>query len=494
MTKKLLILALLALTSIPAFAQSVDTAWVRNYNGPGNGDDSPCAIAADDSGNVYVTGYSAQNSGHPYNFDYATIKYDPDGEELWVRRYNGPGDYYDWATALALDDSGNVYVTGHSYAGATYYDFATIKYYPDGDTAWVRRYNGLGAFADRAWAITVDNYGNVFVTGSSDGNGIGPDYLTVRYYPNGDTAWVRRYNGPRNDCDTATAIAADDSGNVYVTGFSFGIGTLYDYATIKYDSSGNELWLRRYHGEGNGDDLARAMTVDDSGNVYVTGRSKVTDTWFDIATIKYYPDGDTAWIRRYDGPQNQWDYAYDTAVDLLGNLYVIGATPQGGLYLYYDYATIKYYPQGDTAWARIYDGPENGSDIASACVLDDYGNLYVTGNSGTVKYDSSGNQLWVGHWGGVDIALDTSKNVYVTSGTSDYLTVKYVQFLRGDVNSNGSVTISDVVFLVNYLFNSGPDPVPAPIVGDANCDSMVSITDAVYLINYLFRDGPPPCQ
>jgi len=70
----------------------------------------------------------------------------------------------------------------------------------------------------------------------------------------------------------------------------------------------------------------------------------------------------------------------------------------------------------------------------------------------------------------------------------------FLSAIRGDVNGDKEVAISDVVHLVNYVLKSGPDPVPEPVVGDANCDDNVDITDAVYLVNYLFKDGPPPCS
>jgi len=125
-------------------------------------------------------------------------------------------------------------VTGWSIGGGTYSDYATIKYYPNGDTAWVRRYNGPGDSTDYAYDMAVDDSGNVYVTGESYGSGTDKDYATIKYYPNGDTAWVKRYNGPGDDDDAASAIAVDGSGNVYVTGESRGSGTGGDYATIKY--------------------------------------------------------------------------------------------------------------------------------------------------------------------------------------------------------------------------------------------------------------------
>jgi hypothetical protein len=100
-------------------------------------------------------------------------------DTAWVRRYNGPVDSEDWAYAIVLDGSDNVYVTGMSSGGGTCYDYATIKYYPDGDTAWVRRYNGQLSENDYGSAIGVDGSGNVYVTGYSAGRGTASDYATI---------------------------------------------------------------------------------------------------------------------------------------------------------------------------------------------------------------------------------------------------------------------------------------------------------------------------
>lgn len=419
MIKKLLILVALVFVCVPAFAQSVDTAWVRTYSPEKNGCNTAEDIAVDDSGNVYVTGFSLSSMGWP-DLDYATIKYYPDGDTAWLRKYSVPiGNFTDSAVAIAVDESGNIYVTGVSDSIGTS-DYATIKYYPNGDTAWVRRYNGPSGSFDEATDITVDGSCNVYVTGYSTSGGTLADYTTIKYTPNGDTAWVRRYNGPGNSGDLPFAIAVDNFGNVYVTGVS---GS--DYATIKYYSNGDSAWVRRYNGPGNFLDYAYALTVDNYGNVYVTGKSYSFWTYSDYATIKYYPNGDTAWVRRYDGPEGYYDGASDIEVDVSGNVYVTGGSRGGGTYS--DYATIKYYPNGDTNWVRRYNGPGNSDDYANAIAIDASGNVYVTGSAGTIKYSASGDQLWIISWGGVDIIVDTSSYLYLIGGYCEYITRKYIQ-------------------------------------------------------------------
>src|SRR6266540_3792886 len=189
-------------------------------------------------------------------------------EQAWVARYNGPGNLDDGAHAIVGDSSGNVYVTGGSHGSGTDLDYATIMYNSAGQQQWVARFNGPANGWDRAAAIARDSSGNVYVTGQSLGLGTSCDYATIKYDSVGQEQWVARYNGPANGSDTPKGVAVDSSGNVYVTGGSAGSGGYFDYATVKYDSAGQEQWVARYNGP-----RARAIAIDGSGNVYVTGES-----------------------------------------------------------------------------------------------------------------------------------------------------------------------------------------------------------------------------
>jgi len=318
---------------------------------------------------VYVTGIS-----YGTFMDYATVKYNSAGIEQWAQRYNGPGNAWDWVKAIAVDGQGNVYVTGGVASGG-YDDYGTIKYNSVGDTVWVKLYNGPGNHGDGASALALDGQGNVYVTGGSSGSGTSLDYATIKYNSAGDTLWVRRYNGPGNGDDWAYSLALDGQGNVYVTGESRGSGTSDDYATIKYNSNGDTLWVRRYNGPGNGDDEDNSLAVDGQGNVYVTGESYGSGTAYDYATVKYNSAGVQEWVQRYNGPGNGDDWAYSLAVDGQGNVYVTGYSIGTNA----DYATIKYNSTGTQQWLVRYNGPGNDYDEASALALDDSGNVYVTG-------------------------------------------------------------------------------------------------------------------
>jgi hypothetical protein len=156
---------LFASVAIPSIASSqVDTAWVRYYDGTGHNTDVVRAIAIDSSNNVYVTGESMDAAGR---YDYASIAYKPDGDSLWVRRFNGAADNDDRPTAIEVDKFGNVYIGGSSVTDYNCgYDFGTVKYAPNGDVLWTRAYNGIGEYsADEARGMVLDDFGNVIVAG-----------------------------------------------------------------------------------------------------------------------------------------------------------------------------------------------------------------------------------------------------------------------------------------------------------------------------------------
>src|SRR5262249_4417290 len=142
------------------FLASQTPDWIARYHGPGNGDDELSAIAVDGQGNVYVTGSSY---GIDTAFDYATIKYNAQGNQVWEARYNGPGNRNDWARALAVDSQGNAYVTGSSEGVGSLTEYATIKYNPAGKEVWVARYRGHDLGPSEAAALAIDAQGNVYV-------------------------------------------------------------------------------------------------------------------------------------------------------------------------------------------------------------------------------------------------------------------------------------------------------------------------------------------
>jgi hypothetical protein len=358
--------------------------WVARYNGPANHADWALGITLDVQDNVYVTGWSQGNGTEE---DYTAIKYDSVGNQLWVARYDGPVSGHDLAYDIAVDYSGDVYITGWSQGNVTEADYATIKFDNNGNQLWVTRYDGPVSDEDKSYAIAVDAWANVYVTGWSQGNGTGADYATIKYDSDGNQLWVARYNGPVSGDDNSNNIAIDNWGNVYVTGWSTGNGTKEDYATIKYDHNGALLWVARYNGPAGGEDKPFAMAIDSWNNIYVCGWSQGNGTDMDYVTVKYDADGNRLWAARYDGPVNGEDCASSIDIDGFGNIYVSGWSRGEGIR--YDYATVKYDADGNQLWVTRYDGPARGHDKVYAIAVDSVGNTYVTGRSSgnTTYYD-----------------------------------------------------------------------------------------------------------
>jgi len=457
---KTTIIAALTVLSLNILGQ-VSEDWAARYN---YGSTDKCnAMTVDASGNVYLTGSS--RSGGAFTEDIATNKYNSSGTLLWSKRFAGSGYGEDHGYAIVSDAAGNVYVTGRAWMGAgNNNDIVTIKYNSAGDSVWVKKYNGSGSNHDEATSIAVDASGNVYVTGTSYGtvssHGLFQDYITIKYNSGGIQMWAAAYNGPGTDNDYSNSIAVDGSGNVYITGVSgggsTGSGSTYDdYATIKYNSSGIMQWVSRYTGMGGtGLDLAYQLKIDLLGNVYVTGKSTGTASGFDYATIKYNTVGTMMWVSRYNGPGNGADEAYSIALDRTGNVYVTGKS-DGGASAMYDIATIKYNSLGSQQWAGRFNGTSGSQDEGKAISVDTASNVYVTGYSTntttaedfeTIKYNSAGTQLWEmkytnsGSAGSQDAAVsifaDNSGIVY-SAGMSalDYAVVKYAP-LTGFTNSN----------------------------------------------------------
>ncbi len=413
-TKTLLFIFLLVLGASQAFSQGV-IMRVLTYNGPGNSIDEVTGMAMESNGSVYVTGFSTgTNSGE----DFATIKFNNNGDFLWVSRFNGTGNVQDRSAAIVLDAYGNVYVTGWGYMEPTAnpcgtIDFITIKYNTFGEQQWVKTYNGTGGGEDKAVAIALDLSGNVYVGGTSNGGTNKEDYVIVKYNNAGVQQWVARYDGVSHDADFLNAIGLDRFGNVFATGSSYKSGYGADYVTLKYNANtGALLYTARYNGPGNGDDKAYSIATDVNGNSFVTGSSKGSTSNLDYATVKYDASGSQLWAARYNGTGNNIDEGHAIIIDPYGNSYVTGFSM--GTSTNYDYATLRYDQMGNQLWVQRYNSSTNGIDKAwdidltkRTCPgIGDYPcwnfDIYVTGQSQsstgydylTTKYDENGVVKW----------------------------------------------------------------------------------------------------
>jgi WD40 repeat protein len=242
-----------------------------------------------DGHTFYATGYAYNGNSE----EYLTEAIDAvGGQRVWRSRYNSPGSGYDEAFGIVISpDGARVFVTGCS--GGVYCngsDYGTIAYdVTTGSELWVRVFDSGGTDVARSIAISPDGT-RVVVTGSS-GIGPGQDYTTIAYDPDGTQRWLATYDGPAHSADFANIAAVSPDGCcAYVTGASMGPATKYDYGTVAYSlPSGGELWVDRYDGPTQGNDVANGLGVSSSGVLFVTGKSRGPRVGNDYATVAIAP-------------------------------------------------------------------------------------------------------------------------------------------------------------------------------------------------------------
>jgi len=455
----MLLLAVLA-GSASALAPDAFYSWAEKI---GSGvDDGSRSTAVDGSGNVYITGYfrgtnidfdpgagTAYLSSAGWD-DIFFAKYDASGNYLWAKSI-GSASYGEQGLSIAVDGSGNVYITGYFASTADFdpgagtasltpvggFDIFFAKYDTNGNYLWAK--NIGGASSDQGNSIAVDGSGNVYITGSflgtadfDPGAGVANlialggtigDTFFAKYDTSGNYLWAKRIGNAQDD--TGYGIAVDSNGNVYITGFFQNIAMDFDPGAgtanltpvgsidiffAKYDASGNYLWAKRigsaYADQGN------SIAVDGSGNVYITGAFKGTADfdpgagvanliaatgYFDIFFAKYDTNGNYLWAKRI-GHSSYDDSGNSIAVDGSGNVYITGAfrgaadfdpgagtaslTPVGGVDIFF----AKYNASGNYLWAKRIGS--TGTDAGYSIAVDGSDNVYITGwFQGTADFD-----------------------------------------------------------------------------------------------------------
>jgi hypothetical protein len=405
--------------------------WVARYTGSTENHGYPLAVAVDDKENVYVTGASYSNQSMTNGGkDYATVKYDKNGKQLWVARYNGFGGS-DEAYAIAIDHSGNVYVTGNSKGNRDvqpYFkslDYATVKYDPNGKELWVKRWEGTGG----ATNIFLDSKENIYVVGYG---GI------IKYKDDGSKIWQAQINikNFKMHCalDKLDNIYVEDGKNIYkydskgsetwkvdlkeqsyeslavskmckvaLIGYGYprGINSYflnefsnYDFLTIMFDKNGKKLWMARYDGSWKVRDDVKSLCIDDSENLYVSGDSTGKNRKKDSTIIKYSSNGNQLWERRYRVDDRDTIIS-DMKLDISGNSYIVGWSicrenlDETGFFI------LKYSSSGELLWNIHYNG--NFGSVRKM-MIDKFDNIYVIGEGGynggeyvTIKYSQQKN-------------------------------------------------------------------------------------------------------
>jgi hypothetical protein len=265
----------------------------------------------------------------------------------------------------------------------------------------------------------------------------------------------------------------------------------------KFTAAGNTLAYSTFLG-GTGGDVGYNIAVGSDGAAYVTGATSSTDfptqnAWStansgsnDVFVTKFAVGGGSLAYSTYLGGTDD-DRAYGIAVSSHGAAYVTGPTYSsdfpvesafdvdynGGQDVFLTLLSTG----GNSLSQSTYLGgteDEEGREVA----VDDDGSVYLTGWTNSADFPTQN-------------AFD---NTFGESGFDAYVTKFDIQldYLCGDADGNSIVNISDVVYLISYIFGGGPAPDPL-LSGDADCNEIVNISDAVYLIAYIFGGGPEPC-
>lgn len=408
------------------------------------------AIVTDNNGNVLVTGVCSA-TGTQQN--YATLKYSATGALIWSSIYNGPANSFDVPNSIEVDALGNVYVTGYSFNSSADADIVTVKYNTLGQQQWEARYNNIPGGFDGGRSVAVDNAGNVYVTGYAASSTV-TDVVVIKYNSAGVQQWISFYNGTANNLDEGVKIGVDNSGNVYAGGNSYS-GGYSDYVVVKYNSAGGFQWAERYNGPGSRNDLLNSMKVDGAGNVYVTGSSEGVSTFEDFATIKYNSVGQQQWVMRFNGVLSTTDIARSLVIDNSSNVYVAGVTSRTAGNS--DAMTIKYNSAGAQQWAVHFDDSSR-NDHANTVDVDRNGNVFVGGFSYfralVLKYSPAGALQWRG--GIFSTATTTEVNVLAVDTLGGIFTSGYQ---IGAFSEIQTMRFSEAIPAPPQLFMPGNDTV-----------------------------------
>jgi hypothetical protein len=350
-------------------------------------------------------------------------------------------------SATSIDSQGNLIVTSNVLVSGQDANILTTKFAPDGTIIWSQQINGNANSKDFGTANFIDSIGDIFITGAIQNTINNYDFFFAKYNSNGVLQWQNTYNGNGNNYDIPSAITGDNN-FCYITGVTFGITSLTDFATLKINkSTGVVSWASMYD-YASLYELPIGITVNSNGNVYVTGASSSAINNWDIATVEYNTNGSQLNVNRSVSSTVGFDKPADITKDANGNIYIVGrvVTSTNG----YDLKLIKLNASLVLQWTQTYDA-YGLDDEGTGLVLDNLGNIIVCGfskkqNEGknfiVVKYDTNGNILWQYEkdYGGNDeakkITIDTDNNNYIVgefiqNNDRDLITVK--------LNSSGTV-------------------------------------------------------
>ena len=459
--------------------------WATVYGG--GGPDSGNDICTDYSGNIFVTGYTwgnfpTQTLGGAYNqttnggvTDAFVLKFNSSCARLWATYYGG--NSYDEGNSICTDNSGNVFVTGftsggtfplHSLSGAYNQttwggddDVFILKFNNNGARQWATYYGG--SYDDNGYSICADNSGTLYVTGYTQSINFPTQTLTgaynqtyggdgdvfiLKFNSNCARIWATCYGGSYTD--HGASICMDSLDNLYITGYTTSsnfptqtlagaynqttLGGNRDVFILKFNSSSTRLWATYYGGWGG--DIGHCICIDNSNNIYITGsagpdfpiqilQGAYNQTIYsglesDAFILKFNSYSVRQWATYYGG--TVLDKGYSINTDNSGNLYVTGETQStnfpiktlagaynqsnfGGMW---DAFILMFNNSGTRIWATYYGGmnPDYGFSICTDNSINLYVTGYTNGNFPLLYLNGAYNQSYP-HWGAFILKFST---------------------------------------------------------------------------------------
>ena len=330
-------------------------AWIAKFNGS-NGEqiwgnqygtdatdgfaNTSFDLAVDNEGNAYASGIAIKDSTLPKEvFDFAVeddafvIKFDgSNGEQQWLSQLSSP--FFDESYGIDVDDQGNVYATGWTQGLVTESDPSRdlVKYdywlskldSSNGEVEFTQQFNSSDDGLEYAWDVEADSQGNAYVsgwtTGDLAGNDGSYDPFLAKYNPDGTQAWVRQLGTGGDDGLYTASFDIDEQDNIYVTGYTnsdLGGANQGDYDTwvAKYDSQGNQQWTQQL---GTGErEYGTDIAANEFGEVFVTG---FTNGSLGSANA----GGEDAWVAKLSADSGDVESFAD---DTQGGRGVIGQEP-----------------------------------------------------------------------------------------------------------------------------------------------------------------------
>lgn len=355
-------------SNTPAVSKAKEFEWNRTWGG--NLDDEGYRVAVDSLDNIYIVG-STKSLGVG-GWDILLVKYNENGVKQWCSTWGG--NRSDRGYGVAIDSLNNVYVVGSTLSfGAENNDVVLIKYDKDGEQQWNRTWGG--GYNDYGKDVAVDLLGNVFIVGDKYKFGEQVDMLLVKYDKNGMQLWNRSWDGGYNDFGNGMAI--DSSGNAFIVGDKW---TNYDdyldcsLVFVKYAQNGIQQWNCTWGGKKN-DNYGNGMILDASGNVYLVGATPGPMAICALL-VKYNGSGIQQWNRIW-GEVFTYNDGNDVAVDLFGNVYLVGFTESSLEPGNRDAILLIYDRNGTLQNNFTWGGDEH--DIGYGVAVDSLGNVYIGG-------------------------------------------------------------------------------------------------------------------